>query len=143
MSLFQPHYPNNEEEANSVATMIFHLFAFGSYASGLLGAALADSKAGPLGHHDCLMLIIRLLCPVFSYVTITIPGKYRTILYIGILYAVGQAILAVGALSIGEKTHMEPVRITMVMLMPVLMFMFQHFGVDAIQTFRSRLLAFS
>ena len=64
---YQPHYPNNEEEANSVATIIFHLFAFGSYASGLLGAALADSKAGPLvhhplGHHDCLMLIITLLC---------------------------------------------------------------------------------
>jgi len=64
-----------------VATMIFHFFAFGSYASGLLGAALADSKA----------------------------GKYRTILYIGMLYGVGQAILAVGALSIGEKKHMEPV----------------------------------
>ena len=43
---FQPHYPDNEEQASSVATMIFHVFAFGSYASGLLGAALADSKAG-------------------------------------------------------------------------------------------------
>ena len=42
----QPHYPDNEEQASSVATMIFHVFAFGSYASGLLGAALADSKAG-------------------------------------------------------------------------------------------------
>ena len=38
-----------------------------------------------------------------------ISGKYRTILYIGMLYGVGQAILAVGALSIGEKKHMEPV----------------------------------
>ena len=27
------------------------------------------------------------------------------------LYGVGQAVLAVGALSIGEKKHMEPVRI--------------------------------
>ena len=43
---FQPHYPDNEEQASSVATMIFHVFAFGSYAFGLLGAALADSKAG-------------------------------------------------------------------------------------------------
>ena len=39
------------------------------------------------------------------------------------LYGVGQAILAVGALSIGEKKHMEPVRITMVMLMAIFMFM--------------------
>ena len=84
------------------------------------------------------MLIIRLLCPVFSYVTITIPGKYRTILYIGILYAVGQAILAVGALSIGEKTHMEPVRITMLIAILRFIKMIQHFGVDTIQTFRSR-----
>ena len=30
------------------------------------------------------------------------------------LYGVGQAILAVGALSIGEKKHMEPVRIMMI-----------------------------
>jgi len=79
--LLKPHYPDNEEQASSVATMIFHVFAFGSYASGLLGAALADSKA----------------------------GKYRTILYIGILYGIGQAILAVGGLSIGNKNHMEPV----------------------------------
>ena len=34
------------------------------------------------------------------------------------LYAFGQAILAVGALSVGEKKHMEPVRKMMVVLMP-------------------------
>ena len=39
------------------------------------------------------------------------------------LYGVGQAILAVGALSIGEKKHMEPVRITMAMLMEIFRFM--------------------
>ena len=130
-----------------MATMIFHFFAFGSYASGLLGAALADSKAGPhlsfISKMFCAnphTLCLEKLCHNW-----TISGKYRTILYIGILYAVGQAILGVGALTIGEKTHMEPVRITMVMLMAILMFiqLFQHFGVDAIQTFRSRSLAYS
>ena len=55
--VLKPHYPDDEEKASSVATMIFHFFAFGSYASGLLGAALADSKAGPhhhphVRHHD-------------------------------------------------------------------------------------------
>ena len=58
LSFFQPHYPDNEEEANSVATMIFHFFAFGSYASGLLGAALADSKAGPHHQHADLHLVV-------------------------------------------------------------------------------------
>ena len=45
------------------------------YATGLLGAALADS--------------------VF--------GKYRTILYIGILYAIGQGVLSFGAVGNGEE----------------------------------------
>ena len=64
------------------------------------------------------------ICPSIFYKLLSnraikgiISGKYRTILYIGILYGIGQAILAVGALSIGEKKHMEPVRIMMVMLM--------------------------
>ena len=123
-----------------MATMIFHFFAFGSYASGLLGAALADSKAGPhlsfINKMFCanhLTLCLEKLCHNW-----TISGKYRTILYIGILYAVGQAILAVGALSIGEKTHMEPVRITMLIAILRFIKMIQHFGVDTIQTFRSR-----
>ena len=51
LPFLKPHYPDNEEKASSVATMIFHFFAFGSYASGLLGAALADSKAGPRHPH--------------------------------------------------------------------------------------------
>ena len=63
------------------------------------------------------------ICPSIFYKLLSnhaikgiISGKYRTILYIGILYGIGQAILAVGALSIGEKKHMEPVRI-MIMVM--------------------------
>ena len=45
------------------------------YATGLIGAAMADSGF----------------------------GKYRTILYIGMLYAIGQAVLALGAVGNGEE----------------------------------------
>ena len=57
------------KKANDVSTIFYHVYKFGCYASGLLGAALAD-----------------------SYV-----GKYRTIFYIGIMYAIGQATLSLGA----------------------------------------------
>ena len=65
----KPHYPDNEEKASSVATMIFHFFAFGSYASGLLGAALADSKAGPRHHRSVLRSV---LCWSSHYSTLRI-----------------------------------------------------------------------
>ena len=50
------------------------------------------------------------------------------------LYGVGQAILAVGALSVGEKKHMEPVRkILMLMASAILRFtMIKDFEADAI-----------
>ena len=54
-----------------MSTIFYHVYKFGCYASGLIGAALAD-----------------------SYV-----GKYRTIFYIGIMYAIGQAILSLGAVG--------------------------------------------
>merc|ERR1719431_1211821 len=63
ISLFKRTY--SVEKANDVSTIFYHVYKFGCYASGLIGAALAD-----------------------SYV-----GKYRTIFYIGIMYAIGQAIL--------------------------------------------------
>ena len=58
-----------------MSTTFYHIYKFGCYASALIGAALAD-----------------------SYV-----GKYRTILYVGILYAIGQAILAFGAVGNGPE----------------------------------------
>ena len=57
-----------------MSTIFYHVYKFGCYASGLIGAALADSFV----------------------------GKYRTILYIGIMYAIGQAILSLGAVGRGE-----------------------------------------
>ena len=62
------------QQAESASTIVFHAFKFMCYATGLLGAALADSRF----------------------------GKYRTILYIGMLYAIGQAVLALGAVGSGE-----------------------------------------
>lgn len=72
ISLFKRTY--SDEKANDVSTIFYHVYKFGCYASGLIGAALAD-----------------------SYV-----GKYRTIFYIGIMYAIGQAILSLGAVGRGE-----------------------------------------
>ena len=57
------------QKASDVSSIFYHVYKFGCYATGLLGAALADSFV----------------------------GKYRTILYIGMMYAIGQAILAFGA----------------------------------------------
>jgi len=72
ISLFKRSY--SVEKANDVSTIFYHVYKFGCYASGLIGAALAD-----------------------SYV-----GKYRTIFYIGIMYAIGQATLSLGAVGRGE-----------------------------------------
>jgi len=72
ISLFKRNF--SEEKANDVSTIFYHVYKFGCYASGLIGAAMAD-----------------------SYV-----GKYRTIFYIGIMYAIGQATLALGAVGRGE-----------------------------------------
>eukprot|EP00092_Neocalanus_flemingeri_P038886 GFUD01042334.1.p1 GENE.GFUD01042334.1~~GFUD01042334.1.p1 ORF type:complete len:749 (-),score=165.53 GFUD01042334.1:67-2313(-) len=72
ISLFKRTY--SEEKANDVSTIFYHVYKFGCYASGLIGAALADSFV----------------------------GKYRTILYIGTMYAIGQAILSFGAVGRGE-----------------------------------------
>ena len=58
-----------------MSSTIYHIYKFGCYASGLLGAALADSFF----------------------------GKYRTILYVGIMYAIGQAVLAFGAVGNGDQ----------------------------------------
>ncbi|XP_023320404.1 peptide transporter family 2 isoform X2 [Eurytemora carolleeae] len=64
----------SEKEAEDLSTVIFHLFKFFCYATPVFGAALADS--------------------VF--------GKFRTIFYLSILYAIGQSILAFGAVSDSE-----------------------------------------
>ena len=56
-----------------MSSTIYHIYKFGCYASGLIGAALAHSFV----------------------------GKYRTILYIGIVYTIGQAVLAFGAVGNG------------------------------------------
>jgi len=72
ISLFKRSY--SEEKANDLGSIFYHFYKFGCYAFGLLGAALAD-----------------------SYV-----GKYSTILWLGMIYAVGQATLAVGAVGRGE-----------------------------------------
>ena len=58
-----------------MSTTFYHVYKFGCYASGLIGAALADSFV----------------------------GKYRTILWVGILYCIGQAILAFGAVGNGPE----------------------------------------
>ena len=58
-----------------MSSTIYHIYKFGCYASALIGATLADSFV----------------------------GKYRTILYIGIVYAIGQAVLAFGAVGNGTK----------------------------------------
>ena len=56
-----------------MSSTIYHIYKFGCYASGLIGAAMADSFV----------------------------GKYRTILYIGFVYTIGQAVLAFGAVGNG------------------------------------------
>ena len=61
--------------AESASTIVFHAFKFMCYATGLIGAAMADSGF----------------------------GKYRTILYIGMLYAIGQGVVALGAVGNGEE----------------------------------------
>jgi len=71
--LFERVY--SRERAEDVSSTIYHVYKFGCYASALIGAALADSFV----------------------------GKYRTILYIGILYAIGQGILAFGAVGNGPE----------------------------------------
>jgi len=71
--LFERIY--SRERAEDVSSTIYHVYKFGCYASALIGAALADSFV----------------------------GKYRTILYIGILYAIGQSILAFGAVGNGPE----------------------------------------
>jgi POT family proton-dependent oligopeptide transporter len=62
----------SETAAEQAATSITHLFFAGVYALPMIGALIAD----------------RLL------------GKYRTILYLSLVYCVGQAVLAVGASSL-------------------------------------------
>lgn len=57
------------------ATVIYHGFIFLCYLSPIFGAMLADSSF----------------------------GKFRTILYVSLVYALGQIILSVGA--IGDKTE--------------------------------------
>jgi len=69
--LFERIY--SRERAEDVSSTIYHIYKFGCYASGLIGAALADSFV----------------------------GKYRTILYIGIVYTIGQGVLAFGAVGNG------------------------------------------
>merc|ERR1711892_226094 len=44
ISLFKRTY--SEEKANDVSTIFYHVYKFGCYASGLIGAALADSYVG-------------------------------------------------------------------------------------------------
>ncbi len=55
--------------AEDVSTILYHTFVFLSYFTALFGALLADSFF----------------------------GKFKTIFYISILYAVGQATLTIGA----------------------------------------------
>jgi len=71
--LFERIY--SRERAEDVSSTIYHVYKFGCYASALIGAALADSFV----------------------------GKYRTILYIGIMYAIGQSVLALGAVGNGPE----------------------------------------
>ena len=63
------------QEADDISTIFYHIFDFLCYASGLIGACLADSFV----------------------------GKYRTILYVGIMYAFGQAVLSFGAVGNGDE----------------------------------------
>merc|ERR550519_1217344 len=64
----------SQEQAENNATIAYHSFNFLSYFTPLFGAALADS----------------------------VLGKYKTILYIAILYAIGQFILSFGAFGTGS-----------------------------------------
>ena len=57
------------DKAEDVSTILYHTFIFLSYFTSLFGAFLADSFL----------------------------GKFRTIFYISIIYAIGQVILAAGA----------------------------------------------
>jgi solute carrier family 15 oligopeptide transporter 1 len=56
-------------KAEDMSTMIYHAFVFLSYFTSIFGALLADSFL----------------------------GKFKTIFYISIVYAIGQAVLALGA----------------------------------------------
>jgi len=74
INLFARVY-ETREKAENVSTTFYHFYKFGCYASGLIGALLADSFV----------------------------GKYRTILWVGIMYAFGQAILSFGAVGNGDE----------------------------------------
>lgn len=67
--LFVDNQGMDEDKAEDTATILYHTFIFLSYFTSLFGAFLADSFL----------------------------GKFRTIFYISIIYAIGQAILAFGA----------------------------------------------
>ena len=62
-------------QAEDVSTILYHAFVFLSYFTSLFGAFLADSFL----------------------------GKFKTIFYISIVYAIGQCILAFGAVPSSEE----------------------------------------
>ena len=62
-------------KAEDVSTAIYHAWVFLSYFTSLFGALLADSFL----------------------------GKFKTIFYISIVYAIGQAVLSIGAIPDTEE----------------------------------------
>ena len=63
------------DKAEDLATALYHTFIFLSYFTALFGAFLADSFL----------------------------GKFKTILYISIIYAIGQIVLSIGAIPATES----------------------------------------
>lgn len=73
--LFKDKQGMKESDAEDLATELFHLFKFLSYFTPLFGAALADS----------------------------VMGKFRTIFILSLVYAAGQIVLTIGAISNTEQ----------------------------------------
>ena len=65
----------SSSKAEDVSTAIYHAWVFLSYFTSLFGALLADSFL----------------------------GKFKTIFYISIVYAIGQAVLSIGAIPDTEE----------------------------------------
>ncbi|QQP52269.1 Uncharacterized protein FKW44_004371, partial [Caligus rogercresseyi] len=70
----------SSESVDSVAKTLYHTFVFLSYFTALIGAFLADS----------------------------FWGKFKTIFYISIVYAIGQTVLTLGAVPEGSVMGNHP-----------------------------------
>ena len=84
--------------SETVGASLYHGFAALCYFTPVIGAIIADSFLG-----NTFSRSVEPYFFVWKLKLFMISGKFRTIFYISIIYAIGQIVLTIGAVDLGSS----------------------------------------